>query len=742
MKNLIRIALLALALCPALGAQAVAPMYGLTSWSSPPVITSGMTPVNFGDDELSPVISPQYFAFPYFGEMYTSFRIGSNGYLVMGASGATTSKVPAHSTAPGLCIAPFWGDLIPIGAPNAVQAQWKYDALTGKLVVKWGQHEVRDAGPNTPTHASLSLQLKCADGEVLFWYGKLLQTPENRVYGATSPRPHTVAISGPNGPEQEIYDGISCLPDQIAPDGSVLQYPMTNRPPEVHIQFLPTPRMLTITTMQMVPGIAGQDYAFQFGHIYGVGAVHWRGANLPQGWVMSDDGVLSAQGQYAVTGQHTFDVTAFDDQAPVPNTRTRTFSVEIFPGALGIFTPADLPVGDEGVDYATQFAALGGMPPFTWTATNLPQGFTLASTGLLSALGASVIGGDYYFDVQVVDDLGNDASGSFHLRIDPPPLDITSPAQLPRGVTGHEYRFVFTATGGFAPYRWQSPALPPAWTLNLLSGELVVPEYAATLGNHVFAVDITDTDTPAVTTTEYFTLDFVDAPAPLAVNPLEPPHARVNLGYSHQFYATGGVGPYTWSAVGIPAGWSLSDAGRFTGVAPATPGQVHFVLVVADSQLPAEEATLDIVIYIDDVVHPPLEITTTYLPKGKTGEPYSGVLLASGGGAGHFQWTLTAGTLPDGVEGLPGSGTPAVGIYGTPKQVGAFVIYVQVTDAAGQTANKQLSILVEEGTAMNNTDLGLGDGAVTGCSATGNGSWVLPALAPLMALALRRRRRA
>lgn len=65
----------------------------------------------------------------------------------------------------------------------------------------------------------------------------------------------------------------------------------------------------------------------------------------------------------------------------------------------------------------------------------------------------------------------------------------------------------------------------------------------------------------------------------------------------------------------------------------------------------------------------PLVITTTILPDGTVGEPYSFMLEATGGN-GTYAWSLRSGALPDGltlnpttgeISGIPTTATPAVG---------------------------------------------------------------------------------
>ena len=85
-----------------------------------------------------------------------------------------------------------------------------------------------------------------------------------------------------------------------------------------------------------------------------------------------------------------------------------------------------------------------------------------------------------------------------------------------------------------------------------------------------------------------------------------------------------------------------------------------------------------------------LAITTTALPNGTIGVVYNQTLVASGGVPGYV-WSLNIGSnpLPDGL-----SLNPAGVISGTPTAAATTTITVKVTDSAGGTATKELTLTV------------------------------------------------
>ena len=88
------------------------------------------------------------------------------------------------------------------------------------------------------------------------------------------------------------------------------------------------------------------------------------------------------------------------------------------------------------------------------------------------------------------------------------------------------------------------------------------------------------------------------------------------------------------------------------------------------------------------VVVAPLVITSTTLPAGTVGTPYS-VTLAATGGVPPYAWSRVSGKLPNGLA-LGSSGT----ITGTPSKRGLYTFTVRVTDSRGTRVSKTFSIQI------------------------------------------------
>ncbi len=86
-----------------------------------------------------------------------------------------------------------------------------------------------------------------------------------------------------------------------------------------------------------------------------------------------------------------------------------------------------------------------------------------------------------------------------------------------------------------------------------------------------------------------------------------------------------------------------------------------------------------------------LQIQTQPLPSASIGRPYTATLQANGG-TPPFQWKLTKGTLPPGINFQTASGS----LSGTPTAAGDYNFTISVTDSARNNTSGNFIIRVED----------------------------------------------
>ncbi len=175
------------------------------------------------------------------------------------------------------------------------------------------------------------------------------------------------------------------------------------------------------------------------------------------------------------------------------------------------------------------------------------------------------------------------------------------------------------------------------------------------------------------------------------------PNGAIGVPYQANLFGSGGKPLYEWSLAGgtLPTGLVLNNVGTITGT-PTQSGTFHIKVQITDANNTIAVSG-DLSMFIQGAVF----ITTTSLPNGVIGTPYSTTLAATGG-VTPYTWSISSGTLPDGLSIDAGSGT----ISGTPSGSGTCFptcnFTVKVTDSETIPANgtAPLSITVSYATLL------------------------------------------
>lgn len=403
---------------------------------------------------------------------------------------------------------------------------------------------------------------------------------------------------------------------------------------------------------------------------------------------------------------------------------------------LGINTTA-LPSATVGEPYEATISAAGGAEDaYVWKVTGgtLPPGLAVAAEGTpaTTVSGTPTEAGTFDFDVTVTDADGADATKRIRLIVEggvgPKDLAVVT-ASLPSGVAGMTYSATIEASGGSeAGYTWAvtEGALPAGLTL----GDAGTPSTTlsgtpSAEGSSTFTVTVTDSE--GNTASGQLTLRIDPAGMPLSIVTQTLPDAALDTAYSVEITAERGSGTgYTWalSAGALPIGLMLEGEGTPSTTLFGTPtetGTFDFTVRVTDSTGAA--ATQALQLRVDTA---PLTIQDPALGPGVVGVLYEAVLTAEGGTGSDYTWSVSQGTLPDGIT-LVAQGTPSTTLSGTSTEAGTFDFQVTVTDSDGNTGTRDLTLEIVEPIAITTATLpggregGVYFGPITASGGAGTG---------------------
>jgi hypothetical protein len=260
------------------------------------------------------------------------------------------------------------------------------------------------------------------------------------------------------------------------------------------------------------------------------------------------------------------------------------------------------------------------------------------------------------------------------------------PTSLPMGTVGQGYFAYFTlssTTNVLANWAITSGSPPPGITMNC-DGEGYLCGIPTQAGKFVFTVTATPFGTagpPPPPVSQQYTL-LISTGQPLTIGQAAfNPRAAVGAPYTTTLVAGGGVPGYTWALANANTnGLSIDPMTGTVSGTPQTSGSTPLTAVVTDAAGAQASYTFTLnVIGID---------TTSPLPSGSIGNPYSKDLAVSGAFL-PVSWTLISGSLPPGLS-LTSSGQ----ISGTPTQNGTYTFTVGVVDSIQNSTSKVFTMAV------------------------------------------------
>ncbi len=355
---------------------------------------------------------------------------------------------------------------------------------------------------------------------------------------------------------------------------------------------------------------------------------------------------------------------------------TPQYTITISPPAIPLtIAPTTLPNATAQANYLVQLSASGGVSGYTFSATGLPTGLSVAGTqivGQCTASSSSVV-------VTVTDSVSEMASTA-QLSVTCNPLpSITTASPITSGVAGSAYSATLQTTGGTAPVAFSlsgvNNTLPLGFQLSaagVLTGTPPASNSPVTSGFNAIV-----TDTWGATTNKTFSVTFYPV---LSITTVSLPNGAAGTAYQNgSIVPAGGTGAntYGFSAINLPTGYTINST---TGVIGGTTSQTGaftptFTVTDQDAQIASKQINLVVSAGSGITI-----LSPTALPNGSTTQVYN-YQLAWSGGVGAT--TISSSALPSWLSLNASTGV----LSGTPPAGGIYTFPITVTDSQVPTPN-------------------------------------------------------
>ena len=276
------------------------------------------------------------------------------------------------------------------------------------------------------------------------------------------------------------------------------------------------------------------------------------------------------------SGSDSFTYTATNTSG---TSAAATVTLTVSPPTL-VVTPASatLPSGQVGTGYNQLISSSGGTAPYTFSASNLPPGVSLAAaTGTLA--GTPTAAGTFTLSITARDANNATGSASYTLTI-APQAAVAGAVSATVAANSSNNSIALNVSGGTADSA--AIASTPAHGSAAVSGLAIL--YTPTPG-FTGTDSLTYTVSNSAGTSSPATVTLTVAAAPLALSPSAGalPAGRVGVAYSQALGATGGTAPYHFSSTSLPSGLNIdASTGQISGTPTAT-GTFSFSATATDS---------------------------------------------------------------------------------------------------------------------------------------------------------------
>jgi len=418
------------------------------------------------------------------------------------------------------------------------------------------------------------------------------------------------------------------------------------------------------------------------------------GLTIPSGGTNA----IAITGTPTAAGTETFTVTATDQ---VGGTTHINYSLTVL-----MFTPTSLPADNINIAYNQTITVTGSTSNVNLVVSNIQNpvaGLNLPASGTnaITITGTPTATGTETFTLTATDQAGNTAQANYSITVNP--AVTLGPSSLPADTINIAYNQTITASGGTG-----NKGLVVSNLQNAIAG-LTLP------GSGTNAITIAGT--PTATGTETFTVTATDQigattqtnysitvnPA-VTLGPSSLPADTINIAYNQTITASGGTGNKGLVVSNLQnaiAGLTLPGSGTNAITIAGTPtatGTETFTVTATDQVGATTQTNYSI------TVNPAVTLSPSSLPADTINIAYNQTITASGGTGNKG---LVVSNLQNPIAGLtlPGSGTNAIAIAGTPTAAGTETFTVTATDQVGAKTQTNYSITVNPAVTLTPSSL-------------------------------------
>ena len=262
--------------------------------------------------------------------------------------------------------------------------------------------------------------------------------------------------------------------------------------------------------------------------------------------------------------------------------------------------------------------------------------------------------------------------------------------------TQSNYSQTLVGTGGTAPYTWSlsTGSLPSGLSLNPTTG-VISGAVGSSAVSSTFSVTMTDADGVVASESLSLTVNVVPSITTTSLNTA----TQTQTGYSQILSGTGGTLPYSWTITtgSLPNGLSLNPTtGAITGSLSSTATTQTFTATLTDANGVTTTHSFTLTVNVKPTIAP------TALPAATQSGTYLQTLSVSGGTNPFGAWSVSSGTLPNGLALNTTTGT----ISGTVSSTATTQTFsIQITDANGVAAVQSFTLTVNVPPSITTTTL-------------------------------------